>query len=67
MSSNSSNTPKWVKVKKGEKFTEDVLFATKEEIEKGHFCNIIHSKGCKAQEDGYYLQYESLVNLPIEQ
>lgn len=67
MNSNNSSTPKWVKVSKGETFTEDVLFATKEDLERGRFCNIIHSKGCKADEDGYYLQYESLVNLPIEQ
>lgn len=67
MSKNESITPKWVKVSKFETFTEDVLFATKEDLERGRFCNIIYSKGCKADEDGYYLQYESLVNLPIEQ
>ena len=66
MNTNNSNVPKWVKVSKGETFTEDVLFATEEGLQSKNFCNIIHGKGCKAQEDGYYLPYNLLANLPKE-
>lgn len=67
MNTEEKQTPKWVKVNKGFVFTEDVLFANYEELfVKKHFSNIIHAKGCKAQEDGYYLVYNSLANLPTE-
>lgn len=64
---NETKSPMWVKVNKGEEFTEDVLFATREDlIEKGRFSNMIYAAKCHAPEDGYCLVYESLTKLPIE-
>ena len=60
--------PTWVKVKKGDEFTEDVFFATHEDlVEKGRYSNMLYGKGCHATEDGYILSRESLTKIPIEQ
>lgn len=60
-------TPMWVKVKKDDIFTEEVFFATYEDLVKiGRFSNMLYGKGCKAPEDGYILTRESLTKLPIE-
>ena len=60
--------PMWVKVKKGDVFTEDVFFATHEDlVENGRIpSNMVYGKGCKAPENGYCLAYESITKIPIE-
>lgn len=63
---NETKSPMWVKVNKGDVFTQDVLFATEEELNNCRFSNMIYGVNCKAPDNGYCLSYESLANLPIE-
>lgn len=58
--------PKWVKMKKGDEFKEQVMFATAKDLEDGLVSNMIYSKGCTAPEDGYCISFEDIINLPIE-
>jgi len=67
MNTEKLKSPMWVKVNKGEKFPEDVFFATKESFETGRIpSNMVYGKDCKAPENGYCLSYESITKIPIE-
>jgi hypothetical protein len=57
---------KWAKVNKGDEFTDDVLFATKSNLESGHVSNMIHGKGCHAPEDGYCISFNKIIKIQIE-